>query len=216
MDKIEIYKNDEEIRRKSQRAPEVLGAIQAIYDKLNGNGLTTSFEKVIEITTKFIFATREGNARKEQIAEDLLKSIAVDSLPANNAFGFAIKREKMLEMVEVKPQDIQDLLALFDLINIHEWSLLEHIEFDAQTKKVKYATGHLSKIEEKHTIYADNAKQVKITKAILALREAINAYCLVCEDCGKSVDRPEIAGLITLAKDYRLDHMFVKESIEFK
>ncbi len=216
MDKVEIYKDVEEIQKKTGRATEVLGAIQSIYDKLNSGGLTTSFERVIEITTKFVFATREDKTKKEPMAEDLLKAITVDSLQANNAIGFAVKREKMLEMVEVNPQDVQDLLALFDLINIHEWSLLEHIEFNTQTKKVKYAADHLSKIEEKHTIYADNEKQIQVVKVLAKLKEALNEYCLVCENYGKSVSRPEIAGLINLIKDYKLDHMFVKESIAFK
>jgi hypothetical protein len=216
MDKIEIYKNVEEIQQRLGRATEVLGAIQQIYNKLNGVGLTTSFERVIEITTSFIFKTRDDNSKRVQIAEDLLKAITVDSLQANNAIGFAVKREKMLEMVEVNSQDVQDLLALFDLINIHEWSLLEHIVFNDQTKIVSFVADYVSKIEVPLTVYAETDRQIQVTTKLLALKSALNEYYSLCKGYGKAIDRPIVGGLTPILNDYNLDIWFIKESIAFK
>lgn len=216
MDKIEIYKNDEEIQRRLGRATEVLSAVQQIYNKLNGTGLTTSFARVIEITTSFIFATKDDKSKRELIAENLLKAITVDSLQANNAIGFAVKREKMLEMVEVNTQDVQDLLALFDLINIHEWNLFAQIVFNAQTMTVSYVADYVSNIEEPLTVYAETDRQIEVTTMLLAIKEALNEYCSVCKSYGKALDRPHVGGLEHILNGYNLDIGFIKESVAFK
>lgn len=216
MDKIEIYKNDEEIQRRLGRATEVLSAVQQIYNKLNGTGLTTSFARVIEITTSFIFATKDDKSKRELIAENLLKAITVDSLQANNAIGFAVKREKMLEMVEVNTQDVQDLLALFDLINIHEWNLFAQIVFNDQSKTVSYVADYVSNIEEPLTVYAETDRQIQVTTLLLALKEALNEYCTTCKSYGKALDRPHVGGLDPILNDYNLDIGFIKESVAFK
>jgi hypothetical protein len=216
MDKIEIYKNDEEIQRRLGRATEVLGAIQQIYNKLNGTGLTTSYARVIEITTSFIFATREDKTKKELIAENLLKAITVDSLQANNTIGFAVKREKMLEMVEVNPQDVLDLLALFAQINIYEYWLFAQMVFNNQSKAVSYVVDYVSNIEEPLTVYAETDRQILVTTKLLALREALNEYCSLCKSYNKALDRPNVGGLEPILNDYNLDIDFIKESVAFK
>lgn len=58
MERVEIFKNNAEIQIRVGRCPAVRTTVQSLYDKLNSNGLVTSFDSVIETATKFVFDTR--------------------------------------------------------------------------------------------------------------------------------------------------------------
>ena len=194
MEKVEIFKNNEEIQRRLDRIPAVRGTVQSLYDKLNSNGLVTSFDSVIEIATKFIFNTRSRDGQghltfdsKKEVVE-LLKNTLVDSTPGiQTAMGFKMSREKILDLMQVEEIDVQEFLSLIESISINDWELLRYLGFNVQTKTVILTTGYADEITESLTIYADNDRQILFTAATLALIEALNG----CSNVYADFDRPD-------------------------
>lgn len=213
--KVELFKNTNVIKTELERCPEVCKAIQKLFNKLNSNGLSASFEAVIEIVTKYLFASRQTNFQNQSVynghkeMSDLIKNLAIDSNPENSKFmGFKMKREKLIDLMEIDEADTKELIDIIQSISIEDWILLQHLDFDAKTAKVNLKADHVQKIEESRTIYADNERQIKATAALLPLIDALNGYISACE----YFDKPDnIDGLrLNGNKAYILDVARIK------
>ena len=209
MEKLEIYKNTELIKKRLQRVPEVCETIQKLFNKFNGNGLTTSFEDLMKIIEKYMFKGNITDFDGQKELEELLKNIAVDSSPETvKVMGFKMKREKLLDLIEIEPEDIQELLFLIASLSVEDWNILKHIEFDTKTQLVKTTAGHAVKIETDLSVFADNEKQIKVTKLLLKLKEAINEWVALRSSLSLNFDIPNIDGLLLnkiSGKDFVLD-----------
>lgn len=186
--KVELFKNTKAISAKLERLPEVCKTMQKLFNKLNSNGLKASFEVVKEAAETHIFASRQTNGQNQSIYDGhkewshLIKSLAIDSNPENSkVMGFKMNREKLIDLMEIDEVDTKALIDLIRSLTYDDWSLLKFLEFDNKTATVKVMSSHTMEIEESHTIYADNERQIKVTAALLALIEALNNYLDSCE-----------------------------------
>lgn len=217
MDKrVEIFKYSDKINTQIERCPEVAEIMQKMFDKLNSNGLSVSFESFLEITTKHIFGSKQVDGQGHRIYDVgkeislLIKNLAIDSNPENSkVMGFKINREKLIDLMEVEEDDTKELVSLIHLLSVEDWNLFKYLEFDTKTAKVKTVADFAKKIEERLTIYADNERQIRVTAALLALIDALNGYLASYE----GFDKPEgIDGLILDGKKaYQLDFERIKK-----
>ena len=213
--KVEIFKYQDKINIQVERTPEVSAIMQKLFDKFNSNGPKVSFESLVEIATTHIFASRHEDGSGHCIYDGykemagLLKNLTIDSNPENaKVMGFKLNREKLIDLMEVDESDTKELVSMIHLLSVEDWNLFKYLEFDNKTAKVKPVSDFALKIAESHTIYADNERQIKATKALLALIDALNGYLESCERFSK----PEnIDGLrLDENKAYRLDFDCIK------
>jgi len=214
MTKLEIYKNVEAIAQKSQRLPEVCTVFQSLYDKLNANGLSVSFETIEDFTKRFIQDANQTRQRRhtdhnaEKVVTDFIKNVTLDSNPNGlNTTGLKISREKTLELMEIEPEDINEVLNLIESLNIDDFELIKYISFDTENSTIEPVTDHTAKIEADNTIFADTDKQITISQALLTLRDALEVYSETCKRFARPVD---IDGLIITPTGYKLDIQRIK------
>jgi hypothetical protein len=213
--KVEIKKNTEAIRIHLERCPEVCETIQKLYNKLNSNGLVTSFKVVMEVTTKYLFASKQTNSQNQSVFDgqkeisDLLKNLTIDSSPENvKVMGFKMNREKLFDLIAIELEDIQEVLTLIDSISIEDHCLFKHLDFDSEIVKVKLVSGYAAQIVASHTVFADNEKQIKVTEVLLKLAASLNDYRTVCANFD---DPDNIDGLILTKTGYSLDVARIKK-----
>ncbi len=194
MEKVEIFKNNAEIQRRLDRIPAVRTTVQSLYDKLNSNGMVTSFNSVIEIATTFVFNTRNRDGQghltfdSKKAVIELLKNTIIDSTPGiETSMGFKMKRDKILDIIQIEDSDVQEFLYLIELISVNDWDLFKYLGFNDQTKTVILTVGYADEISESLTIYADNDRQILFSSAALALIEALNS----CSNVYADFDRPD-------------------------
>lgn len=110
--------------------------------------------------------------------------------------------------MEIQDSDIQEFLSLIESISIADWDLFRYLGFNATTKTVNLISGYAAAISESLTIYADNDRQIQVTTALLALKDALNAYLASYDQ----FDKPEdISGLrLDINKAYQLDVELIK------
>ncbi len=214
MEKLEIYKNVEAIDQKSQRLPEVCTVLQSLYDKLNTNSLSVSFETIEDFTRRFLQDAnqnrqrRQGNHNPEKVVTDFIKNVTFDSNPNGlNTIGLKISREKTLELIEIDNEDINEVLNMIGSLTIDDFELIKYISFDTENSTIEPVTDYAAIIEADNTIFADTDKQITIATALLKLRDALAEYSETC----KRFTRPEdIDGLIITPTGYKLDVQRIK------
>jgi len=216
MKKVEIFKYLDKINAQIERTPEVSAIMQSIYNKLNSNVMSVSFESLIEIATKHIFESKQVNGQNQSVYDghkeisNLLKTLTVDSNPENTkVMGFRLNREKLIDMMEVDENDTKELVSLFQSLSIEDWNMLKYLEFDKKAESVIPVADFKQKIVESLTIYADNERQIKATSALVILIDALNGYA----NSHTIFVKPEgIDGLkFDTNKNYQLDFERIKQ-----
>jgi len=85
--------------------------------------------------------------------------------------------------------------------------LLKYLEFNTEDQQVKLIPDFIKEIENKHTVFADTEKQIKITKVLLKVKEALNEYIKICTNWQIPDD---IDGLNRINGEYELDTNKIK------
>ena len=214
MEKLEIYKNQEEIDKHLERSPVVCEAIQLLLNKVNSNGATLSPKALLKFVEFYVSGSVPIGFRRytefdgaKEITE-LLKNIAIDSVEEKpSIMGLKLSREKMLELIEIDPQDVNELSTLISSLSHEDVDLFKHIEFDTLGTTASLEPEYIKKINDRFTIFTASKKQIEVTKTLLKLTEALKEYGQVCTN----FHIPEhIDGIKYFNKMYVLDEQAIR------
>lgn len=218
MEKLEIYKNMNKIGQETKRLPIVCETVQKLYEKVNSNGLTTSYEDLKAFIETYIHNSstafvhiRQPEFNGEKEISIFLKNIVIDSSPEGlKIMGIKMNRDKMADLIEIDVKDITDISGLLLLLDLEDSYLLKYLEFNTEDQQVKLIPTFFKEIENKHTVFADTEKQIKITKVLLKVKEALNEYIKICSNWQIPDD---IDGLNRINGEYELDAHEIKNHL---
>ena len=159
MDKLVIFEDTVEINKRVNRGPVVLEVVQSLYDKLNSNGLVTSFDSVKEVFQSFASKSRHRDGQghltldQEKYVTELMKNTLLDSTPDGLTInGIKMNRAKVLDLIQIDELAVQEFISLFNSFTPIDVHLLCFLQLDAVTHTINLQNG-----------YADIIKATKIS-----------------------------------------------------
>ena len=214
MAKIQIFRNQESINKQLARLPEVCAIIQLLLAALNSNIATFPPQAMLKFVERYLMGSVPLGFRKFQDFDavkeitELLKNIAIDTAAEPpSIMGLKMSRSKMLEMIEIDAQAINEVSTLISSLIYEDADLFPYLRFDALGETASLEVDYIINTEDRFTVYAESAKQIEITNALLKLAVALNEYESICTNFKRPDD---IDGLKYVNKVYVLDEHVIK------
>lgn len=204
MDKIEIYKDIQNIAKDIEICQNAKETIQSLYDEFAVYGCNLTIEKIHEIAGN----TKFGNI-KDEFVMNAVKDIIINYKTGTETptiLGLTISKESLRDMIVVS--NMKEIINSLRDFSKEIWNVKDLISI--QDGKAIISNDFEITIEKKHTVFAEGKKQIDRAKVLINLRDAMNEY-LKEKIVNTVYGFPIVIGLNTDGKEYVIDPKFIKQ-----
>lgn len=210
MEKLQIAQNKPAIQADIERAGFVCGVLQELYTALEEKGHKPNYQIVESTVAEVLNEYRDGfTTRSEEAATEVLKNLIYEnSQEGTKALGIPIRKEKLIDMIEVSPDEVETVVSIVAKLKPGDNKFFELIDFNPKSGNVELSKGYKETISELHTRYAVGERQIQVAKTLLKLRDQVNEYLSVCSGRGAG---GEIAGLVFYRDHCEIEVNYIKQ-----
>ncbi|WP_321287826.1 hypothetical protein [uncultured Sunxiuqinia sp.] len=208
MKKLKINEDKNAIQADLEHAEQTRESLQKLYSILDEGGHKPTYQVVEDITREVLGSHYRDEFDEYQKAEEFLKNLLIaNSKDSSKVLGFNLNKDKLKDMIEVNPEELERIAEAFTMIERHAVRFMELIDLNKKTNKVELSKDAPKIIADWHTVYAEGEKQLEVAKTMIDLCERLNNYQLVCSSAGAYGD---VRGLIFRNRRWEIEANFIK------
>ncbi len=195
MEKYLIYKNENEIAEKKERAIKVESILKSVFEKLKGMGHMPNLDFLESTLQSYcsLMNDQQFELKSEELIIEYIKYLVIEtSHPDAKINGVKISREKFADMIEINQDDVNVIMTYLRELEIQDLEMFSLTDFDKTTNSVILNQRYLEIIEEKYSAYAIGEKQIKLAKTLQKIATGLMEYDKITgREIKKECDRIE-------------------------